>query len=190
MKFAASALMLVAAMLSGCADTTEPSCSPRQLRAPETVTINLYPEAHEMRKKPGFYLAGPEPNHYIVFFFKPEDVLALVEKRAERQDLKATLEAMRRDLPLDRDTDLFKYALRDQEFEFVLQYLLADLLDSGKGFIDIGLTYHPEKSPPDPNDEFDPRVILRVNWKTEGATGRSYCTDRGLLVHDVMDSIA
>lgn len=142
-----------------------------------------------MRKKPGFYLAAAR-DQYIVFFFKPEDVLAHVEKRADRKKLEVTLEAMRRNLPLDRDTDLFKYALSDQEFELDLPYLLAELLDSGKAFIDIGLIYHPEKSPPDPNDEFDPRVILRVNWKTDGASGRTYCTERGLEVHDVLDSIA
>jgi len=180
-KVAAAAILILSA-LPGRADADD-SCTKRELRARGTTTITVDPARHEMRKQFGYYFADSQLR--FVLFFKPEDVLALVEK-SEQQEV---IDAMRRDLPLDRDTDLFKYALRNSHFEHHVIDLLTDLLDAGKVFVDISGVHHPGKTPPDPNDQIDPRVIKRVNWATRGADGRTYCTDWGLKLLEITDMI-
>jgi hypothetical protein len=146
------------------------------------------PAAHEVRKHFGFYFLGPDQR--FVLFFKPEDVVALVERLAGNdRDFQMVLEAIRGDLPLDRDTDLFKYALLNSAWEVNLNHFMAGLLDEGNVFVDIGMIHRPAAAPPDPNDQYDPRSIRRVDWKARGADGYTFCTDFGLELLQVVETI-
>jgi len=187
LRLVPAAVVVFAAVFPATANAAD-YCSKRELRARGTTTIMLDPAGHEVRKQFGFYLAGPFQK--FVLFFKPDDVLALVEMRAgDNRDFQEVLNAMRGDLPLERDTDLFKYALLNRAWNVDMQYLVASLLDSGKVFVDLGMIHRSGATPPDPNDAYDPISIKRVNWEMRGANGRTYCTDIGLTLLQVTDTI-
>ncbi len=189
MRVLTSCLVLCGALLPGNfagADVPVVYCTDRELRAKDTTTIQL--EAG-IRDKPAFYLRESPPER--VLFFRPEDLLGLLHgwDANQQQEIKVTLDQMRADLPLKEDTDLFKYALRDARFGAAIEYLAAELLESGKAAIDFHPLHMPGNEAVQPKDKFDPSNIKRVFWKTRGGDGRKYCDPRGYGVLSVVDTI-
>jgi len=170
---------------AGAADPVD-YCTNRELRAKDTTTIQLQAG---VRDQPAFYLREDMPER--VLFFRPEDVLALFDSWSvnQQQEVRATLERIRSDLPLKEDTDLFKYALRDAHFGAIVEYLAADLLEMGKAAVDFSPLHMPGKEAVQPNDQFDPSSIKRVYWKTRGGDGHKYCDPRGFGILTIVETI-
>ena len=186
----ASALLTV----SGVSAADYKYCTKRDLRASDTTTIQLTPG---VREKPAFYLRSMSSS--AVFFFKPEDLVAQLEKwiaiegantpATHRFDLHGPLDWIRRDLPLKEDTDLFKYALRDLSFADRLDYLAADLLDSGHAAVDLWPVHIAGTESSRLNDPLDPTTVKRVNWRTRGGDGRKYCSADGFGIIAIVETI-
>ncbi len=170
-------------------------CTARELRSRETETVQLIPG---VRDKPAFYLRNTWPS--LVLFFKPEDVVALFEDRIakeradkpamQRSDFQDRLDWIRADLPLKEDTDLFKYALREDGFAVYLEYWVADLLDRGHAAVDFSPLHIAGSESSRLNDPLDPTTIKRVFWKNNGGDGRKYCDPKGLGILSVVDTIS
>ena len=189
MRVLTRCLVVCAALLPGNsagADVPVVYCTDRELRAKDTTTIPL---ETGIRDKPAFYLRESLPER--VLFLRPEDLLGLLHGWDEknRQEIKLTLDQMLADVPLKEDTDIFKYALRDARFGAAIEYLAAELLDSGKVAVDFHPLHMPGKEAVQPNDQFDPTSIKRVYWKTRGGEGRKYCDPKGYGVLSVVDTI-
>ena len=176
---------LLFATAAGAADPVV-YCTDRELRAKDTTTIQLQAG---VRDQPAFYLREDMPER--VLFFRPEDVLALFDSWSvnQQQEVRATLERIRSDLPLKEDTDLFKYALRDAHFGAIVEYMAADLLEMGKAAVDFSPLHMPGKEAVQPADQFDPSSIKRVYWKTRGGDGHKYCDPRGFGILTIVETI-
>ncbi|HET7810725.1 MAG TPA: hypothetical protein VFL16_09120, partial [Steroidobacteraceae bacterium] len=114
-------------------------CGKRALHARDTVTIQLDTPKHATRDRPAFYLRDTE--HALVLFFKPEDLLAALEEHVNGKNkdaqLAPILAAVRADLPLEDNTDLFKYEFHGEGWHGRLDNVVATLLDAGHVDIDL-----------------------------------------------------
>jgi len=130
--------------------------------------------------------------HPNVFFFKPEDVVRVIEKFARdgapnNGAAVAVLDRIRRDLPLKEDTDLFKYAVRDMRFANSLESVVTELLDAGHAAVDFWPLHDSGASAG--NDAHDPSTIVRVGWRSGGSEGRKYSDTKGFEIFSITDSI-
>ena len=129
------------------------------------------------------------------FYYRLGDYTVLLSQEDVRNDFEATfahwagptdaprlVRAMRNDLPLSADTDLFKYALLDRSFSSLLEHRVASLLENGKAAIvnveNKGDSYY-----------FLPEIkMVRETLSDRGPTvGRSFCTRWGDELLSVVD---
>lgn len=186
-------LMLTCLLACGSAHAVD-YCTARELRAKDTVTIDLKPG---VREQPAFYLRSTQ--YMLVLFFEPEDVVALLQEwiakehadkpASWRSDLEDPLEWIRRDIPLKEDTDLFKYVLRDEGFGARLDYLAAGLLDDGDAAVDFWPVHVAGSESSRLNDGFDPATIKRVFWSNRGGDGHMYCKTDGFGILSTIETI-
>ncbi|HEV8443778.1 MAG TPA: hypothetical protein VGQ27_09870 [Steroidobacteraceae bacterium] len=162
-------------------------CSKHDLHKKDTATIELDAPKHGAREQPAFYLR--EPEHNLVLFFKPRDVLTVLEQRAGDSRLANVVAEIRADLPLKEDTDLFKYDLRGEGFDGLLDFIVADLLDAGHAVVDYVPIHAAGSDSSRLNDVYDPTTIKRVHWENRGGDGRTYCSADGFFILDVTDTI-
>jgi len=159
-------------------------CGKRALNARDTVTIQLDTPKHAARDQPAFYLRDAE--HSLVLFFKPQDVVAALEEHVNgaKKDarLAPILVAVRADLPLKEDTDLFKYELRGKGWQDLLDNVMATLLDAGHVDIDLHPFHIAGSDSSKQHDADDPTSIKRVG---ASEAGRFYCVDFGRTLLDV-----
>jgi hypothetical protein len=168
----------LAFMFLGCVAGAAENCSKRELRRPNTAVLELDGVQRRVREQPAFYLRGADQR--FTYFFEPDHVLAVVEaKKAAHPGLQNSLERMRLDLPLREDTDLFKFALRDPTFAWLLDYFVAELFDAGHGSIE----FLPLDQP------VNLTVIRRVSWSDRETAGRKYCRQDGLELLEIVDVI-
>ena len=178
------ALALCGTLASSLVRPSE-NCTARELRARSTETIELDALGHGVRAAPSFYYNDPE--HRIVYFMKPEDVVDWLEHQKQE---KLMLQLVKADLPLKEDTDLFKYALKtDTVVPESIGWLLAGMLDSARVMVDWLPVRGTSPGANDFYDRQDPLRIKRVFWTTRGADGRKYCKENGYEILTVVDTI-
>jgi len=168
-------------------------CTARQLRARTTETISLDGLKGGVREHAAFYLRDTRKD--LVFFFKPEHVLALLESwsvhavASDRSTFAESLERVRSDLPLKEDTDLFKYGIHSNIFNARLDDLVVELLDAGHAMIDFYPLHDSGRYAGSDHDQYDPVKLKRVHWANRGGNGRQYCNDEGRDILFIVDTI-
>lgn len=176
------------ALSSGVANA-DSFCGKRALQSRDTVTIQLDTPKHGTRAQPAFYLRDTE--HSLVLFFKPQDVVAALEKLANgpKPDtrLSQILSAVRADLPLKDNTDLFKYEFHGEGWHGLADNVVATLLDAGHVDIDLNPLHVPGSESSKPSDADDPSAIKRVRWQSGDTNGALYCIDFGRTLLNVVD---
>lgn len=181
---AAGSVLLV--LSSGIANA-ESFCGKRALQSADTIQLDT--PKHGAREQPAFYLRDPE--HSLVLFFKPQDVIAALEKHVNgpKKDarLAPILSAVRADLPLKEDTDLFKYEFRGEGWRGLIDHVVATLLDAGHADIDVHPFHIPGAESSKSSDLDDPSAIKRLPWSKGEADGRLYCIDFGRTILNVVD---
>ncbi|HET7811137.1 MAG TPA: hypothetical protein VFL16_11225, partial [Steroidobacteraceae bacterium] len=90
----------------------------------------------------------------------------------------------RADLPLEDNTDLFKYEFHGEGWHGRLDNVVATLLDAGHVDIDLQPLHIAGSDSSKPPDSDDPGAITRVPL---GASGRLYCIDFGRTLLEVAD---
>jgi hypothetical protein len=113
-----------------------------------------------VRDAPAFYLRMANP--WVMLFFKPEDVVAWLKQPAFVQPNKY-LDMISKDLPLEEDTDLFKYVLADSDLFHTQDVLVSDLLKLGQVRIDDWPFANSKRDPF--YDRQDPTTVIMVSKK-------------------------
>ena len=120
--------------------------------------------------------------HFVVLV-TPQSVEGLLAKWVREgyyaRD-KVLLGAIRRDLPLQVDSDLFRYVLTDSQYLQRLEFIVADLLQSGDATV-IDLWELTGK-----NDTVSHVTMVTANERVEA---REFCSPNGDLLLDVTDRI-
>jgi hypothetical protein len=181
------ALTLSAVILAGAAHASE-GCSKRELRARGTETIELQGQKLGIRERPAYYLS--DPGRSFVFFFRPEDVLEVVDAYHSDSKVERMLARIRDDLPLKEDTDLFKYSVLDAGYSGPLVFFVASLLEKGNAIVDFVPLQKPRQTSQERDDPKDPALIKRVDWTSRGVAGRKYCTGLGFELLNIIDEIS
>ena len=182
LKRYAAAGSIFLALSSGVANADD-FCGKHALRSPNSVIIQLDTPKHGARNQPAFYLRDTE--HMLVLFFKPQDVVAALEKQDAK--LASLLTAVRSDLPLKEDTDLFKYEFRGEGWHGLMDHIVANLIDAGHVDIDLLPLHVAGAESTKGSDADDPTAITRVPWHNSNADGRLYCIDFGRKLLNVAD---
>jgi hypothetical protein len=173
-------LAVLAATVTLAATDASAECSKRELRAHESMTVELEPIT-QTREHPAFYLRSPAAE--VVFFFKPENMIAALETLEGKPP--NVLQRIRANLPLREHTDLFKYVLADNSALAPLDFAMARLLESGRASVDF-LPLHGAGGGDLGND---PKEIKLVYWSKKYAIGRKFCLLNGLELFSVLDEI-
>jgi len=166
-------------------------CAPRferGLAKPQTITLT-----GPLPSVPAFYLrVFANPNRDVIVFFKPDDVVEALNELYKlapteahnpvRGEQRNYLDAILGDLPLEEDTDLFKYTLRDRKNWVRQDALVQELLRTGRVAIRTD------------NAREDPKTITMVeqwpNADEHSAATRWFCLPDGLPLFEFWNEIA
>lgn len=126
------AMLLLYAVLTGCAVSrgTPPVCGDQGTLPPHAKQTSTSLALKPRSDQPMLYLVS---DHYAILMPAPAVTDLLRSKSPDRMfhaappELLAYIEA---DLPLEHDTDLRRYSIRDTRVELSLPYLAAELLET------------------------------------------------------------
>jgi len=167
------ALVLLVVLFVSTSDALA-RCGPSRLSGGITkpVVIKLNAAERGVREAPAFYIQLP--HLFVLLYFKPEDVVAQLKAQKSEE----YLAAISRDLPLERDTDLFKYILENNRFHFQQEFLISDLLKLGQAYIDDWPYRDAKRDPSD--DRGDRNIVVMVSKMGAGEEWRLFCEPLGL----------
>src|SRR5690349_15433555 len=125
--------ILTSVLLAAMAPNANARRGPSRLGNPaisKPLVIALNASSRGVYGEPAFYLRVPSPSRSLVMFFKPDDVVDVLQSMGEwgRGEPQAMLANIERELPLKTDTDIFKYQLRSFTLWSAKDWLVTELL--------------------------------------------------------------
>jgi hypothetical protein len=171
-----SVVVGVIVVLGACPSSFGRNCGDgiyRNRQVAETIAVRPRPQT------PAFYF---RVGHFVVLL-TPESVERTLDAKVRKFEEKfdaALLAAIRQDLPLQRETDLFKYTLDESRYLGRIEFVVADLLEKG----DVTVIDSWELT--EKGDTLREVTMVRV----EGSViAREFCSPAGDLLLNVTDVI-